>query len=196
MDSYNTIQAATSGLYRESGSKFISMAIPVTGEEEISEKISRLHKDYFDATHICYAYSLAGDVPLMKAHDAGEPKHSAGDPILNEIRSKDLFNVLVVVVRYFGGTKLGLAGLTRAYRLAAGEALAKTVRIEKLIGVNLSIRFDPAVTGEVMHLIRGSKQEVIEFHFTDQSTVSLEVRKSAADTFRDKLERMKGVIII
>src|SRR5690606_7725476 len=122
-DGYRTIAQPAEGLYKEKGSKFIALAYPVYTEEEIKDRLAELRKKYYDARHHCYAYMLGADKSRYRANDDGEPNHSAGDPILGQIRSADLSNVLVVVVRYFGGTKLGVSGLITAYKTATADAL-------------------------------------------------------------------------
>src|SRR6186713_1623645 len=130
-NSFFTITSASQGIYKEKGSKFLSFAYPVQSESDIKEHIAFLKSEYFDARHHCYAWMLGPERNHFRAFDDGEPNHSAGDPILGQIRSKNLTNVLVVVVRYFGGTKLGVGGLISAYKIAAEEALSKAVIIEK-----------------------------------------------------------------
>jgi len=122
--SFRTIQNASEGSYKELGSKFLAFACPVESEQEIKENIEHLKKKYFDATHHCFAWILGADRSRFRAFDDGEPNHSAGDPILGQLRSRDLTNVLVVVVRYYGGVKLGVGGLIHAYKLATEDALS------------------------------------------------------------------------
>ena len=113
-DSYKTIQNISEGIYKEKGSKFITYAFPVTCEEEIKEEIDKLKKEYYDARHHCYAYMLGADKKIFRANDDGEPSSTAGKPILGQILSAELTNILIVVIRYFGGTKLGVSGLIHA----------------------------------------------------------------------------------
>src|SRR3954468_18127958 len=129
--SYRTLQAPVGGTYKEKGSKFLAFAYPVENEQDVKEKIELLKKTHFDARHHCFAYVLGPDKTKYRAFDDGEPNHSAGDPILGQIRSRNLTNVLVVVIRYFGGVKLGVGGLISAYRTAAEEALTKATIREK-----------------------------------------------------------------
>ena len=123
--SYHTLQDPEEGFYKEKGSKFLAFAYPVTTEKEIKERIDGLKAKYFDARHHCYAWMLGANKNHFRAFDDGEPNHSAGDPILGQIRSKGVTNVLVVVVRYFGGVKLGMGGLISAYKNAAQDVLGK-----------------------------------------------------------------------
>src|SRR5437879_4473463 len=128
--SFFTIQNPTQGIYKEKGSKFLAFAFPVNSETEIKGQLDLLKKKYFDARHHCYGYVLGADKTKFKGHDDGEPNHSASDPILGQIRSKNLTDVLVVVVRYFGGVKLGVGGLMQAYKAAAEDALNQASVIE------------------------------------------------------------------
>lgn len=152
--SYRTVQFRTDGQYKEKGSRFLAFAYPIESEEEVKEHIDQLKKEYFDARHHCFAYILGPDKKKYRAFDDGEPNHSAGDPILGQIRSKDLTNVLVVVVRYFGGVKLGVGGLISAYKAAAEDALNKAVIIEKQVCKSLTVTYDYTSTPEVMRLIK------------------------------------------
>lgn len=152
--SYLTIQSNAEALFKEKGSKFFAFAFPVSGEEEIKTHLHSLGKKYFDATHHCYAYMLGPEKKLFRAVDDGEPAHSAGTPILNQIKSKGLTNVLVVVVRYFGGTKLGVSGLVQAYKQAAEEALLAADKIEIEITSEIKVEFEYEAQPEIMRLIK------------------------------------------
>lgn len=132
-DTYLTISDDSEGFYKEKGSKFLSFAFPVHHEEDIKEKLDILRKKYYDARHHCYAYVLGKDKEIFRANDDGEPNHSAGDPILGQIKSNQLTNILIVVVRYFGGVKLGVGGLISAYRTAAAEAISNNVIVEAIV---------------------------------------------------------------
>ncbi len=125
MNAFKTIKAEVAGEYKEKGSKFLAFAYPVSSEEEITERLNALKKQFYDARHHCYAYIIGLKSQQYRANDDGEPNHSAGDPILGQIRSYGLTNTLVVVVRYFGGTKLGVGGLIHAYKTATDEALSQ-----------------------------------------------------------------------
>lgn len=174
--SFRTIAGRTEGFYKEKGSKFIAYAIPVETEEQIKEALEKLRKEYFDARHHCYAWMLGPDKKRFRAADDGEPAHSAGDPILGQIRSKEITNVLVVVVRYFGGTKLGVGGLITAYKIAAADALDKAEIIEKDIHQSLRITFDYTATPEVMKLIKDFNLTIIEQLFETRCMMILEYK--------------------
>ena len=152
--SYRTITKPAAGQYREKGSRFLAFAFPVATETEIKAHITQLHKKYFDARHHCFAWVLGAEKELIRAFDDGEPNHSAGDPILGQIRSKDLTNILVVVVRYFGGIKLGVGGLITAYKTAAEVVLAQAEIAERDVVRNLHVTYDYEATPEVMRLIK------------------------------------------
>jgi len=152
--SFRTITKPAEGQYKEKGSRFLGFSYPVTAEAEIKAHVSQLAKKYFDARHHCFAWVLGADKKSFRAFDDGEPNHSAGDPILGQIRSRDLTNVLVVVVRYFGGVKLGVGGLISAYRMAAGEALDAAEIIEKEVTATLQLTYGYEATPEIMRLIK------------------------------------------
>lgn len=139
-DSFLTISSKSEGFYKEKGSKFISLAFPVINEIEIKTIQEELRKEYYDARHHCYAYMLGSNQENYRANDDGEPAHSAGDPILGQIRAKNLTNTLVVVIRYFGGTKLGVGGLISAYKIATEEALNNASIIEKYLSIKYSFQ--------------------------------------------------------
>jgi uncharacterized YigZ family protein len=152
--SYRTIAKPAEGQYKEKGSRFLAFAYPVASEGEIKERLEKIRKKYFDARHHCFAWVLGADRRLFRAFDDGEPNHSAGDPILGQLRSKELTYVLIVVVRYFGGVKLGAGGLITAYKTAAAEALNHAEIIEKEVVSKLKIVYDYAATAEVTRLIK------------------------------------------
>ena len=195
MDSYFTIKEQSSGSYRESGSRFLSFALPISNEDEVKDLLDRYRKEFHDATHVCFACRLAGPPPVSRAHDAGEPKHSAGDPILNQIRSRELSNVLVIVVRYFGGTKLGISGLINAYKTAAHSALEKTVVIEQYATDVIVLTFDPSITGEVMKSLGKYKSWITEQKFTGSDEIRLSVLLSKSDELKKRLCLLDGVTV-
>ena len=158
--SYRTIAKPSEGQYKEKGSRFLGFAYPVTSETNIKEHVSFLQKKYFDARHHCFAWTLGVDRKSFRAVDDGEPNHSAGDPILGQIRSKGLANVLVVVVRYFGGVKLGVGGLITAYKTAAGEALNNADIIEREIMESVRLVYEYGATPDVMRLVKEYDLEV------------------------------------
>lgn len=192
-DTYRTLDAPSEGLYKEKGSKFIALAYPVYSEEEVKEILAGLKKQYYDARHHCYAYSLGADKSRYRANDDGEPNHSAGDPILGQIRSFDLSNVLVVVVRYFGGTKLGVSGLINAYKTSTAEALSNATIIEKHETALLQVHFAYPQMNDVMSLVKEYDLGVREQHFELDCRMTLEVRRKLQEEVSGKLESIDGV---
>ena len=180
-DTYRTLASPAQGIYKEKGSKFIALAYPVSTEEEIKDIYAQLKKEYFDARHHCYAYLLGAGGSRYRANDDGEPNHSAGDPILGQIRSAGLSNVLVVVIRYFGGIKLGVGGLIQAYREAAADALAAGQVVEKVETATLRLAFDYGQMNAVMSLVKEYKLEVLEQDFALSCRLALAVRRAQAD---------------
>lgn len=158
--SYRTIAGTAEGSYREKGSRFHAFVFPVSTEADIREHLAGLKKKYFDARHHCFAWMLGADKKSFRAFDDGEPGHSAGDPILGQIRSRNLTNVLVVVVRYFGGIKLGVGGLITAYKTAAEEALNNAGVVEREVVKEIRLRYDYPATPEVMRLVKEYDLEI------------------------------------
>jgi uncharacterized YigZ family protein len=174
--SYQTIKFRTEGIYKEKGSRFLAFAYPVESETDIKEKLTLLKKQYFDARHHCYAWMLGAEKKLFRANDDGEPNHSAGDPILGQIRSRDLTNVLIVVVRYFGGVKLGVGGLITAYRAAAEQALNKALVIEVDVKENITLIYPYASTPEVMRLVKDFELEIVQQDFADECRIDVQYK--------------------
>lgn len=194
-DTYRTLEAPSEGLYKEKGSKFIALAYPVYSEEEVKGILTELRKQYYDARHHCYAYSLGADKSRYRANDDGEPNHSAGDPILGQIRSADLSNVLVVVIRYFGGTKLGVSGLIHAYKTATAEALSLASIIEKHETALLQVHFSYPQMNDVMSLVKEYDLGVKEQQFELDCRMTLEVRKKLEEEVSGKLKGIDGVAV-
>lgn len=186
--SFFTIEKPSEGLYKESGSKFLSFAYPVNSEEDIKAKLAELRKKYFDASHHCFAWILGTEKRQFRAMDDGEPAHSAGDPILGQIRSKNLTNVLVVVVRYFGGTKLGVGGLIQAYKSAAQITLSNSIIILRHVTVNVKLEFDYEFMPEAMRTIKDFGVIKYSQEFTDRVSMLLEINKVSLDQFRTKIQ--------
>lgn len=186
--SYRTVIGKSTGLYKEKGSKFLAFCYQVRDEEEVTAHLTALRKEYYDARHHCYAWVLGVDKTRHRANDDGEPNHSAGDPILGQIRSKDLTNTLIVVVRYFGGVKLGVGGLISAYKLAAEDALNNAAIEEKMITASLKLYFPYESTSEIMRLIKEFDLKILEQTFNEACYLLLE--GSVVDTPR-ALERFE-----
>lgn len=198
-DIYYSLKNISEGLYKERGSKFLAFAYPVVSEEEIREKLEALKKQYYDARHHCFAYILRpeeGREETYRANDDGEPAHSAGDPILGQIRSHKLHDVLVVVVRYFGGTKLGVSGLIQAYKTAAAEAIAHNLIVEKVIYKPLAIRFEYTATNEVMQILEQFQIQIDQQDFTERCFYQLAVPQSLWQRAKDQFSQLTGVYIV
>jgi uncharacterized YigZ family protein len=190
---YRTIQQPAEGIYKEKGSKFLAFAYPVKSEEDIREKLDALRKEYFDARHHCYAWMLGPERKMFRANDDGEPNHSAGDPILGQIRSKELTNILVVVVRYFGGTKLGVGGLIHAYKVSAEDALNHAAVIELEVTEPITILYDYASTPEVMKLVKDFDLKIVSQDFSNGCSMEAEIRLKVKDSFTEKVKLMKAL---
>ena len=192
---YNTINTCTEGIYKEKGSKFLSFAIPVSNSDEIKEIVKDYRKRFFDARHICYAYMLGPERTDFRANDDGEPSGTAGRPILGQINSRELTNVLMIVVRYFGGVLLGTGGLIVAYREAAADALNQAEIIEKTIEENIRIQFDYQLMNEVMKIIKDSGVQILNQKFDNECFMHILVSKMYFENIIVKLKKINCVII-
>ena len=186
-DTYNTIESISEGVFRAKGSKFISIAIPVTSENEIKEKLIEIKKKYFDARHFCYAYILGYDKSIYRINDDGEPSGTAGRPIYGQLLSKDLTNILVVVVRYFGGTKLGVSGLIQAYKEATKEALLSSKIIEKTVDETYLVSLDYDQMNKVMQILKNDFVKITKQNFQDHYNIEFVIRKREADRIVQEL---------
>ena len=195
MDTYKTISTQSEGIYKEKGSKFLSFAIPVHDVEEIKEIVKEFRKRFFDARHICYAYMIGAERTDFRANDDGEPSGTAGRPILGQINSHELTNILVIVVRYFGGILLGTGGLVVAYKEATIDALNQAEIIEKTVDELISINFDYFLLNDVMRIIKDSNPHIISQTFDNQCAIKLSIRKHDADMLTSKLEKIIGLVI-
>ncbi len=191
--SFFTIQSPTQGIYKEKGSKFLAFAFPVNSENEIKEQLDLLRKKYFDARHHCFAYVLGPDKKKFKAYDDGEPNHSASDPILGQIRSKNLTDVLVVVVRYFGGVKLGVGGLMQAYKAATEDALNQASVIEKEVMKEIELTFEYSRTPQVMRLVKDFEFKVIEQSFEESCRMKVLLKLRLEDSLQKQTEYLNSM---
>jgi uncharacterized YigZ family protein len=190
--SYQTIQSPSTGSYKEKGSKFLAFAYPVETEGAVKSQLEELKKEYYDARHHCFAYVLGPEKRKFRAFDDGEPNHSAGDPILGQIRSKNLTNVLVVVVRYFGGTKLGVGGLITAYKMAAEEALTNAVMVERDVTESVQLFYDYASTPEVLKLVKDFNLTIKDQDFTEACLIKVEFRVQDKAQLMEKIALLKA----
>ena len=186
-DSFLTISSPSEGLYKEKGSKFIAISFPVESVDEVKDSLEGLRKEYYDARHHCYAYVLGHAGDEVRANDDGEPNHSAGDPILGQIKSKNLTNTLVVVIRYFGGTKLGVSGLITAYKTAAAEALDANQIIQKDITEHVTLRFPYDEMNEAMKLVKDLDLKVKGQDYDSLCIMNLEVIISQMGNLKEKV---------
>ena len=189
-DTYRSIAAPSEGLYKELGSRFIALAYPVETEEQVRSIVASLRKEYHDARHHCYAYRLGHLGDTFRASDDGEPSGSAGRPILGQIDSAGLSDVLVVVVRYFGGIKLGVPGLIRAYKSATADALAAAESIEKVAGRCFRVRFDYLDMNGVMKVMKDMSLVPYGQIFEAECSLDVRVRLTLLDGFRERLSHI------
>lgn len=194
-DTYLTIEGKGKGLYKEKGSKFIALAYPVTTEDEIKVILANLRKEYHDARHYCYAYQLGDDKKKFRANDDGEPANSAGPPILRQIKSNNLTNIVVIVIRYFGGKLLGVSGLINAYRTAAADALSSTKIITKTIRDLYELTFPYTIINDVMRLIEEEKLTIVEQTFEAVCTIRIGVRLSKSEAIKNRIDKSPDVTI-
>ena len=185
-DIYKTIEQQGEAIYTEKRSKFLAFAIPVTAIEQVKEHIEAYQKKYYDARHVCYAYRLGERGDQERANDNGEPSGTAGKPILGQIHSKELTNVLVIVVRYFGGVKLGTSGLIVAYRAAAAEALDAVEHVEKTINGEIVLKFSYPLLNEVLRIVKEEEPKVVEQIFDNDCMVRLSMRLSRLPRLRER----------
>ena len=191
-DTYKTIRKNTTGLYKDKGSKFIALAAPVSTEDEITEQLHRLRKDYRDAHHHCFAWALGFSREFYKINDDGEPSGTAGKPIYGQILSHDLTNVLIVVVRYFGGTKLGIRGLINAYKGAAIDAIQNNDIITKKIKNHYRVFFDYLAMNDVMQTLKEFDLHQYGHEFDLKCQLDFSVRQGMADEVKDKFEKIQN----
>jgi uncharacterized YigZ family protein len=195
-DTYKTIAAESKGLFKDRGSRFIAIARPVSSQEEIKTILEELRREYHDARHHCYAWMLSPDRQAWRVNDDGEPSGTAGRPILGQINSRELTNVLVVVIRYFGGTLLGVSGLINAYRSATEDALTNALVIEKQVNESWLVTFPYTVMNDVMKVM---KDEGCSQHSHDYSgeecSAEISFRASNTDKVTGRLRKIAGVTL-
>lgn len=189
-DTYMSISAPAEGLFKDNGSRFIALAYPVETEEEVKGIVAGLKKEYHDARHHCYAYRLGLDGGRWRANDDGEPSGSAGRPILGQIDSAGLSDILVVVVRYFGGIKLGIPGLIRAYRTSTADAIANAKQVQKIAGVWYRIGFDYSQMQQVMKVVKDLDLPQRAQDFGTGCSMELRVRRSLEADFLERIEKI------
>ena len=195
-DTYKTIIGVAEGIYTEKRSKFIAIAIPVHTVEEIKQHLDIYQKKYYDARHVCYAYMLGHERKDFRANDNGEPSGTAGKPILGQINSNGLTDILIVVVRYFGGIKLGTSGLIVAYKAAAAEAIANATIIEKTVDDEIAVAFKYPFMNDVMRIVKEEEPEILEQSYDMDCLMKLRIRRSMMGKLRARLEKVETARII
>ena len=195
-DFYLTIKGKSEGLCKEKMSKFISFAFPITTADEAKEIIKAHQKEYFDARHVCWAYMLGADRKTFLSNDNGEPSGTAGKPILGQINSANLTNIIIIVIRYFGGIELGTSGLIAAYKEAALDAITNAEIIECHEQRVISFAFPYLVMNDVMKIIKGDEIDVLNQEFDNLCKMAITIRADHADKFRTKILDIEGISIL
>ncbi len=191
-DSFKSIAAESKGLFKDNGSRFIAHAYPVETEEEVKEIVAALKKEYFDARHHVYAYRLGYQGDKFRANDDGEPSGSSGRPVLGQIDSNGLSDILVVVVRYFGGIKLGIPGLIRAYKSATADAIANAEIVEKIASRFYRVHFGYMSMNSVMKVFKDMGLEQKNQVFDMECSIDTSVRLSLVNTFLERMADVEG----
>lgn len=190
-DTYLTISDRIGeGYYSEKRSKFLAFSHHVETVDQIKSILSEYRKKYYDARHVCYAYVLGNDRDDFRSNDDGEPSSTAGKPILGQINSNELTNILIIVVRYYGGVNLGTSGLITAYREAAADAISNSEIIEKLVEETISYSFTYPMMNDVMRIVKDMSPRIVSQTFDNTCEITLAIRKSEADELRNRLAKL------
>lgn len=192
-DQYLGISGRAEGFFKEKGSRFIALAYPVSSVDEAKEILGQIRKEYHDARHHCYAYKIGKDNPEQRYSDDGEPSGTAGKPIYGQIESFGLTNVLIVVVRYFGGIKLGTGGLIQAYRAAARDALNSAETVITTVTRSVAVHFPYLMLNDVMRIIKEEGLKISRKEFSEQGEIVLSVRAGRFEAVRQKFLELPGV---
>lgn len=192
-DTYKTIKYPSQGVYKEKGSKFLAFAYPIATEAEAKARLDELRKQYFDARHHCYAYILGADKAAYRINDDGEPSSTAGKPIYGQLLSHDLTNIIIVVVRYFGGIKLGVPGLINAYRTAAKDAIDNAIIIEKNITEVYNLQFTYEQMNSVMKILKDNNLPQCNQKFELECSLDFSVRQAESTRVCDEILKLKGM---
>ena len=195
-DTYKTIEKKSESIYTEKRSEFIAIALPVRTLGEIKTYLEEYQKKYYDARHVCYAYMLGAERKDFRANENGEPSGTAGRPILGQINSVGLTDILVIVVRYFGGIKLGTSGLIVAYKTAAAQALEEALVIEKTVDEDVSFAFEYPFMNDVMRIVKEEEPEMLEQSYDMDCLMKLRIRKSSMPKLRARLEKVETLRFI
>ena len=189
-DEYKTIDGIGQGVYTEKRSKFLAYAHPVDSVEQIKDLLAAYRKQHYDARHVCYAYMLGPERQEFRANDDGEPSSTAGKPILGQINSHELTNILVVVVRYYGGVNLGTGGLIVAYRTAATLAIDNAPMVSRLVEETVSFAFPYVMMNGVMRVVKESEARILATNFENTCEIKLSIVRSKAEELRNKLNKL------
>ena len=189
-DNYKTIASKSEGTYTELRSKFLAFAHPVSTVEEAMALVEQYQKKYYDARHVCWAYMIGAERDVFRSNDNGEPSGTAGKPILGQINSNELTNIIILVVRYFGGVKLGTSGLIVAYRTAAAEAIANATIEERQIEEQVVFSFAYPMMNSVMRVVKDMQARILAQNFDNTCSVTLSIRQSEAEELRQRLQKL------
>ena len=195
-DTYRTIRDLSEGYYTEKRSRFLSFALPVRTPDEVKTQVDAYRKKYYDARHVCWAYMLSPDRTTFRANDDGEPSSTAGKPILGQINSNNLTDILIIVVRYFGGIELGTSGLIVAYRTAAAEAIAAAHIEERTVDETITITFEYPHLNSVMRIVKEDKPDVLTQSFELTCEITLRIRQSRMDALKSRLLKVDSLRIV
>ena len=194
-DSYLTIEGNAEAIFKEKSSKFLCYAYHIESEEEVSAHLEVLHKRYYDATHHCYAWRLGPFGERFRANDDGEPSSTAGKPILGQLLSREITNCLIVVVRYFGGTKLGVPGLIAAYKESAAAVLDEAIIVERTVDTRAKIDFSYMAMNDVMRIVKDMQPRVVDQQFDNLCTMTLTIREGDSEQLIGRLEKVEGATV-
>lgn len=192
---YRTIAKESEGLYKEKGSRFIALAYPVRTEEEVKQHVADVKKKYYDARHHCYAYILGANKDAYRMNDDGEPSGTAGRPIHGQLLSKDLTDTLIIVIRYFGGIKLGVSGLINAYKTAAKDALDNNTIVERFVEEDYLLHFPPLSMNKVMQLLKRETVKITDQQYDTDCIIRFTVQKRDADNLLEALRKVDGAVV-
>ena len=195
-DTYRTIRDLSEGYYTEKRSRFLSFALPVRTPDEVKTQVDAYRKKYYDARHVCWAYMLGPDRTTFRANDDGEPSSTAGKPILGQINSNNLTDILIIVVRYFGGIELGTSGLIVAYRTAAAEAIAAAHIEERTVDETITITFEYPHLNSVMRIVKEDKPDVLAQSFELTCEMTLRIRQSRMNALKSRLLKVDSLRIV
>lgn len=194
-DTYTTIKKHSKGIFKDQGSKFLSFAYPVSSENEAHDIIADLKKQHHNARHHCFAYRLGTDKSIVRSSDAGEPPNSAGKPILNQIITHDLTNIIILVVRYFGGTLLGIGGLIKAYKNAAADAIKNADMVEKIVSNLYKITYPYAATNEIMKICKEKNLKQLQPSYEQECSFNLCIGTKNSDRILQQFKQIESVTI-